>query len=80
MTEDRSPVVTATSTSEDVPAPPRALSPAAQRALAEAAERRAAEDARRAAEPPAPREIAGRGGLDPARYGDWENKGVISDF
>ena len=22
----------------------------------------------------------GRGGLDPARYGDWENKGIISDF
>jgi len=22
----------------------------------------------------------GRGGLDPARYGDWENKGISSDF
>ena len=25
-------------------------------------------------------EIGGRGGLDPARYGDWEVKGVASDF
>lgn len=22
----------------------------------------------------------GRGGLDPARYGDWEAKGITSDF
>lgn len=27
-----------------------------------------------------PEEIGGRGGLDPSRYGDWEVKGVISDF
>lgn len=25
-------------------------------------------------------EKAGRGGLDPARFGDWEVKGVASDF
>ncbi len=56
---------------------PRALSPEAQRALAEAAERRkAAEEAAQAA----PKEIAGRGGLDPVRYGDWEIKGLTSDF
>jgi len=64
---------------EDAPNPPpeptaRALSPAAKRALAEARER-AAE-----AKAPRPREIDGRGGLDPVRYGDWEVKGVATDF
>ncbi len=53
------------------------LAPAAQRALAEAAARRAE---RQRATPQRPEEIAGRGGLDPARYGDWEVKGVASDF
>jgi hypothetical protein len=56
--------------------PTRRLPPAALRALAEAEERR-----RRRAEQPAPApEIGGRGGLDPARYGDWESGGIISDF
>ena len=27
-----------------------------------------------------PRELNGRGGLDPSRYGDWEVKGLASDF
>ena len=27
-----------------------------------------------------PREIKGRGGLEPTRYGDWEVKGITSDF
>jgi hypothetical protein len=53
----------------------RKLSAAAQRALAEAAARRAAKD-----ESARPREIGGRDGLDPVRYGDWEVKGLISDF
>jgi hypothetical protein len=53
------------------------LAPAAQRALAEAAARRA-ERARTGPRPP--EEIAGRGGLDPTRYGDWEVKGLASDF
>ena len=53
------------------------LPPAAERALAEAAARRAQ---RERTESRAPQEIAGRGGLDPARYGDWEVKGVASDF
>ena len=53
------------------------LSPAAERALAEAASRRAERD--RARQEPAP-EFSGRGGLDPARYGDWEVKGIASDF
>ena len=53
---------------------PRELEPAARRALAEA-------EARRAKPKPnlAP-ELNGRGGLDPARYGDWEVKGLASDF
>jgi hypothetical protein len=57
-------------------APKKPLTPAAQRALAEAAARRAARE--QAGKPP--QEIAGRGGLDPARYGDWEVKGIASDF
>lgn len=27
-----------------------------------------------------PREIGGRGGLDPVRYGDWEKNGRCVDF
>jgi hypothetical protein len=54
----------------------RALSPAAERALAEAAERR-----RVAQEAAAlPRELNGRGGAEPVRYGDWEVKGLATDF
>ncbi len=59
--------------------PKKELSPAAQRALAEAEARRKEAD-RLAAENPAPKEVDGRGGKDPARYGDWEVKGIISDF
>jgi len=56
-------------------AAPRRLSPAAERALAEAAARRAA------AEPlDLPPEEGGRKGLEPIRYGDWEIKGLASDF
>ncbi len=28
----------------------------------------------------APKEIGGRGGLDPVRYGDWEKNGRCIDF
>ena len=52
----------------------RVLSPAARRALAEAEARRARP------EPQCPRELNGRGGHDPVRYGDWEVKGLASDF
>ena len=58
-------------------AAPKVLTPEAQRALAEAEARRAEIDRRQAA---MPRELGGRGGLDPARYGDWEVKGISSDF
>ncbi|MET0941265.1 MAG: DUF1674 domain-containing protein [Mesorhizobium sp.] len=53
------------------------LSPAAKRALEEAEARRAVY---RAAEADRPTEIGGRGGLEPGRYGDWEIKGLTSDF
>ena len=53
------------------------LSPAAQRALAEAQARRAEIDGKLAA---TPAENGGRGGLEPVRYGDWEIKGLTSDF
>ena len=26
------------------------------------------------------KELGGRDGPDPVRYGDWENKGIASDF
>ena len=67
---------------EAAPAAPRkVLPPAARRALAEAAERRAAAD-KAAAEATASRpvEIGGPKGPEPTRYGDWENKGIASDF
>ena len=52
------------------------LTPAAVRALAEAeARRKAAAD-----EPARPREINGRAGPEPTRFGDWETKGIASDF
>jgi hypothetical protein len=68
-TEDQAPPAPA-------PAASKPLSPAAERALAEAAARRAADEARAAQA----KELRGRGGLDPVRYGDWEVKGIASDF
>lgn len=53
----------------------RPLTAPALRALAEAAERR-----RAAAVVALEKEIGGRGGPDPARYGDWETKGIAHDF
>lgn len=55
----------------------RPLTPAAERALAEAAARRAERDAKPADRP---KEVHGRGGLEPTRYGDWEVNGLASDF
>ena len=48
---------------------------AAERALAEAEERRKAAKAGSSQ-----KETGGRGGLDPARFGDWEVKGIARDF
>ena len=53
------------------------LTPAAERALKEAEERRKAYREREAA---MPKEVGGRGGNEPGRYGDWEVKGLTSDF
>jgi hypothetical protein len=55
----------------------RPLTPAAERALAEAAARRAERDRHPVDRP---REIAGRDGPEPTRYGDWEINGITSDF
>ena len=52
------------------------IAEAAARALAEAEERRR----NAAANPPLPKELGGRGGLEPTRYGDWEKKGIAVDF
>lgn len=55
------------------------LTPAALRALAEADARRAQYDAQaKAAKPVA--EINGREGPEAIRYGDWESKGIATDF
>jgi hypothetical protein len=65
------------------PSPPasvperRPLSPAAKRALAEAEARRQAAEPNAA---PVAKEFQGPKGPEPTRYGDWENKGIASDF
>ncbi len=48
---------------------------AARRALAEAEARRKAAPA-----PERPKELGGRKGPEPTRFGDWEKDGVVSDF
>lgn len=58
-----------------MPDPEDSLPPEAKRALAEAdARRKAAEDQ------PLPKELGGRDGPEPVRYGDWEKKGIAVDF
>jgi len=52
------------------------LPPAAKRALAEAEERRKAATGKA----PLPKELGGRDGPEPVRYGDWEKKGLAVDF
>ncbi len=49
----------------------------ARRALEEANGRRSKKDT---CKEKRPIEIKGRGGLEPTRYGDWEVKGITSDF
>ena len=51
------------------------LPAAAIRALAEAEARRQA-----AKNTPLPKELGGRDGPEPVRYGDWEKKGLAVDF
>ena len=51
------------------------LAAAAERARAEAEERRKTE-----ADLELPPEFGGRDGPEPVRYGDWEKKGIASDF
>jgi hypothetical protein len=55
----------------------RKLTPAAQRALAEAEARRKAAALEATSRP---KELQGPQGPEPTRYGDWENKGIASDF
>jgi hypothetical protein len=72
MTDDPSLPVTS------APAPERKpLTPAAKRALAEAEERRRVAEANAR---PVAKEVQGPKGPEPTRYGDWENKGLTSDF
>jgi hypothetical protein len=57
--------------------PRKPLAPAAKRALAEAEARRKAAEAN---VQPAATEFQGPKDPEPTRYGDWENKGIASDF
>lgn len=56
------------------------LPPAAQRALSEAEARRVAQTEIAKYEEATAKEFGGRGGKDPARFGDWEIKGRTIDF
>jgi hypothetical protein len=51
------------------------IAEAAERARAEAEARRAADDKKQL-----PPELGGPKGPEPTRYGDWERKGIVSDF
>jgi hypothetical protein len=53
------------------------LTPTAKRALAEAEARRQAAEANAASRA---KEFQGPKGPEPTRYGDWERKGIASDF
>jgi hypothetical protein len=57
-------------TDKDNPLPPQA-----QRALREAEERR-----KTVTDQNRPTELGGRDGPEPTRFGDWEKKGIVSDF
>ena len=72
MTDDASPPATPVTVPERKP-----LTPAAQRALAEAEARR---QAAAASATLLAKESGGPKGPEPTRYGDWENKGIASDF
>lgn len=68
--------------SDQPPVPDRKpLPPAARRALAEAEARRHAAVANAKNDAKATlKELQGPKGPEPTRYGDWERKGIASDF
>jgi hypothetical protein len=57
------------------------MTPEARRALeeAEARRREQAKNPRGGSARP-PKELGGREGPEPTRYGDWEKDGIVSDF
>jgi hypothetical protein len=59
-------------------AEPPTVTPEARRALDEARARRSQSTGQ--STQAGRRELGGRDGLEPTRYGDWENKGIASDF
>jgi hypothetical protein len=67
---------------EQQPPEAKKRSPEALRALAEAEARRKAADAQTGTgdAPGDAKEVGGRKGPDPIRYGDWETDGIASDF
>lgn len=64
-------------TADNGAAPGKKLTPAAKRALAEAEARRLAAQENILK---LPKEINGPKGPEPTRFGDWEIKGIASDF
>ena len=76
--DEKAPKPSASSAASDTAPERHPQTAAAQRALAEADARRAERDRKPASTEP--REVNGRGGLDPIRYGDWEINGLTSDF
>jgi hypothetical protein len=71
------PEMTGVASAPAEPVERKPLSPAAKRALAEAEARRKAAEAN---PHPMAKELQGPKGPEPTRYGDWENKGIASDF
>lgn len=67
----------ASETAESTDHTPHNVTPEARRALAEAEERRRQQYQN---ETGRAREVGGRDGPDPVRYGDWEKGGIASDF
>lgn len=64
-------------TNQALPIDRKPLTPEAERALAEAEARRKAAAANAK---PMQKEFQGPKGPEPTRYGDWERKGICSDF
>ncbi len=60
----------------------RKKSEIAERIREAGARARAEAEARHAKEQPPhpPKEVGGADGPEPTRYGDWERKGIVSDF